>query len=111
MNISSNAPISGMNAASLRQDNIAHNVANVNTPDFRAQRIEQTETVSRPAQAQATDTYEPGSGTAAYAAGTDRPDLARDMTDMVTVQNAYTANAESARVQNEVAGTAIDLVG
>jgi flagellar basal-body rod protein FlgC len=122
MNISS---VSGMNSASFRMDNTANNVANVNTPDFRPQRVEQVETApaapapaaQAPAAARApatapTDTYEPGTGTAAYNAGTnERPDLANDMTNMVADRNAYEANAQTVRAQANVAGTAIDLMG
>jgi flagellar hook protein FlgE len=117
MNISSASSLSGMQAASLRVDNVANNVANVNTQDFRPQRIEQTETASARA---GRDSYEPGTaarvdrasgnGTEAYAAGRQEPDLARDMTDLTTQRNAYSANAAAAGVQNETARTTIDLV-
>jgi len=120
MNISSSAPVSGMEAASLRLDNTAHNVANANTRGFAPQRLEQAETVQRTQGAQqaqtprgvqtGADTYEPGAGTQVYAAGTDRQDLARDMTDLATERNSYTANARTVQVQNEVLGTTIDLV-
>jgi len=120
MNISSSAPVSGMKAASLQVDNTAHNVANVNTRGFAPHRLEQAETVQRTQDAQqaqtprgvqtGADTYEPGAGTRVYSAGTEQPDLARDMTDLTTERNSYTANARTVQVQNEVLGTTIDLV-
>jgi flagellar hook protein FlgE len=107
-----------MNAAQLRMDNIANNVANVNTQDFQPQRLQQTETAPPASAPAARDTYEPtaaaqavGAGTEVYSAGTERPDLARDMTDMVTQRNSYEANAQTARVQNSVIGTTMDLLG
>jgi len=124
MNIS--APASGMNAAQLRMDNIANNVANVNTQNFEPQRLQQTESApasARGAAAPAQDTYESttgggaelnrnvGTGTEVYAAGTEQPDLARDMTDMTTQRATYEANAQVARVQNSVIGTTMDLLG
>jgi flagellar basal-body rod protein FlgC len=117
MDISFSAPVSAMNAAQLRLDNTAHNVANVNTENFRPQRVEQAETTrqaQQPAQP-ARDTFEAtaagaNAGTAAYNAGTTEPDLARDMTDMVAERNTYSANAAAIRAQDEVTGTTIDLV-
>jgi flagellar basal-body rod protein FlgC len=114
MDISLSAPVSGMQAAQLRLDNTANNVANVNTENFRPQRIEQAETTrqTQPAAQPARDTFEATTaGTAAYNAGTTEPDLARDMTDMVTERNTYSANAAAIRAQDEVTGTTIDLVG
>ncbi|MCL2220106.1 MAG: flagellar basal body protein [Chitinispirillia bacterium] len=127
MNIS--APVSGMNAAQLRMDNVANNVANVNTQGFEARRLQQAETA--PAQATAApqqDTFEStttgttattaaqpsqtvGTGTEAYAAGAEPPDLARDMADMATQRNTYSANAQATRVQNSVIGQTINLLG
>jgi len=118
MNIAPTASVSGMAAASLRLDNTANNVANVNTQNFAPRRIEQTETAAAraPRQAQARDTYEPttearGTGTEAYAAGTQERDLARDMTDLATQRNTYDANLRTARAVNETVGAVIDLAG
>ena len=111
-----------MNAASMRMDNIAHNVANVNTQDFAPQRLQQTEAAPAARSGAAVDTYEPtstaaaqsrnvGTGTEAYAAGNEQPDLARDMTDMNTQRNAYSANAQVTRVQDSVIGQTLNLLG
>jgi len=113
MNISSSAAVSGMEAASLRLDNTAHNVANVNTREFKPQRLAQAETAQSTQQTQTprgADTYEAGAGTRVYSAGTEQKDLAQDMTDLKTERNSYAANARTVQVQNEVLGTTIDLV-
>ncbi|MCL2182500.1 MAG: flagellar basal body protein [Chitinispirillia bacterium] len=123
MNIS--ASVSGMNAAQLRMDNVAHNVANVNTQGFEARRLQQAETAPARTAAAPRDTFESttgasamaaetrtvGTGTEVHAAGTERPDLARDMTDMANQRNTYTANAQAVRVQNSVIGATMDLLG
>jgi flagellar hook protein FlgE len=121
MNISPTTPVSGMNAANFRMDTAANNVANVNTQDFQARGPDQadaaaraTETAAARPTRQAADTYEPGTGAGAgaeVAARAERTDLSREMTDMAASRNAYTANAEVVRAQDEVANMAIDLVG
>jgi flagellar basal-body rod protein FlgC len=114
MNVSSVAPLSAMKAASGRLDVTAHNVANVNTRGFRAQRAEQTDVVSGTAQtATRGDTYERGAGTRAYNAGRERQspeDLNKEMTDLITERNTYGANAKIAKMRDKMDEETVNLV-
>jgi flagellar basal-body rod protein FlgC len=115
MNISSvSAPASAMKAATQRLDVTAHNVANVNTKGFKAQRAEQTDVVNGSAQTAARgDTYERGAGTRVYDAGRERQtpeDLNKQMTDMITEKNTYGANAKATKMRDMMEEETINLV-
>jgi flagellar hook protein FlgE len=114
MNVSSAAPATAMKAATQRLDVTAHNVANVNTRGFKAQRAEQTDVVNNAAQTPARgDTYERGAGTRVYGAGRDRQspeDLNKEMTDMITERNTYGANAKAAKMRDKMDEETINLV-
>jgi len=115
MNVSSVAQTSAMKAASNRLDVTAHNIANVNTKGFRAQRAEQTDVVngSAPQTSVRGDTYERGAGTRVYNAGRESQypeDLNKQMTDMVTEKNTYGANAKIAKMRDRMDEETINLV-
>jgi len=114
MNISSTAQASAMKASAQRLDVTAHNVANVNTRGFRAQRAEQTDVVQGSRQPAARgDTYERGAGTRVYDAGREsqRPqDLNKQMTDMISEKNTYGANAKVAKMRDRMDEETVNLV-
>jgi len=114
MNISSAAPVSAMRAATQRLDVTAHNVANVNTRGFRAQRAEQTDVVNGVGRAAARgDAYERGAGTRVYGAGREGfspEDLNKQMTDMISEKNTYGANARAAKIRDRMEEETINLV-
>jgi len=114
MNVSSTTTVSAMRAATLRLDVTAHNVANVNTRGFRAQRAEQTDVVTGAGQtATRGDVYERGAGTRVYDAGRERQipqDLNKQMTDMITERNTYGANARITKMKDAIDEETINLV-
>jgi len=115
MNISSvSAPASAMKAAAQRLDVTAHNVANVNTKGFKAQRAEQTDVVTGSGQTAAKgDVYERGAGTRVYNAGRERQtleDLNKQMTDMITERNTYGANAKVTKMRDRMEEETVNLV-
>jgi flagellar hook protein FlgE len=115
MNISSvAAPASAVKAATQRLDVTAHNVANVNTSGFRAQRAEQTDIVNGTGKTAAKgDAYERGAGTRVYNAGRERQtpeDLNKQMTDMITERNTYGANAKVTKMRDRTEEETINLV-
>ncbi|GBU21549.1 hypothetical protein R80B4_01443 [Fibrobacteres bacterium R8-0-B4] len=114
MNISSAANASAMKAAANRLDVTAHNVANVNTRGFRAQRAEQTDVVRNTGRTAAGgDVYERGAGTRVYDAGRERQtpeDLNKQMTDMISERNTYGANAKAAKMRDKMEEETVNLV-
>jgi len=114
MNISSTAQASAMKASAQRLDVTAHNVANVNTRGFRAQRAEQTDVVQGSGQPAARgDTYERGAGTRVYDAGRERQrpeDLNKQMTDMISERNTYGANAKVTKMRDRMEEETVNLV-
>lgn len=89
---------SGMQAAQLRLTSSAHNVANQNTPGFRAQQVAQQEA---PAQGgvQAQLQRAPRAGVA----------LEGEAVEQMVAGYAFKANALVLRRSNEMLGTLLDL--
>lgn len=97
MNISLYTSTSGLRAAQTNLNNTAHSIANVNTEGFTPQKLIQSETIP--------------SGTRVSAAKPESQDLARDMTDLTVSKNAYTANLKMVKLQDNLLGELIDLIG
>jgi len=97
MNAISAIALSGMNAATLRLDVSANNIANAVTPVFRRQQVVQ--------QAQA------GGGVAASVtqAETAGSDLPADIVQQMTALYSFKANLRSVQVEHDVLGTLLDL--
>lgn len=106
--------VSGLLAQSSRASEIAHNIANVNTADFKPGDIL---TIS-------VEAGESGSGVLARRRGQDSDasesgdesgggdaDLARQFTKLIETEIAYKANAQVLRTAGETLGRVIDLVG
>ena len=96
--------LSGMNAAALGISVAAHNVANANTKDFRAQRLEQEDLAqggTRPAAL--VESREP------VAPEGSNVDLATEMTSLIGQGGAYQANLKVIQAQDQMLGTAMDL--
>ena len=92
------ASLSGIQAAGLRMEVSAHNTANLNTENARAQRVRQSE---RPDQG----------GTTADVEQTDSPpELLEETVGQMTTAHYLKANAKALRTQDEMLGTMIDLI-
>jgi flagellar hook-associated protein FlgK len=90
--------LSGLNAAQLRLDSAAHNVANAQTPGFRRQQVVQ--------QAQ------PEGGVQAEIAAQPRTggSLEADAVEQMSASYAYQANLRTVKVQDQVLGSLLDAV-
>lgn len=100
MSISATSSISGMNAAAFSQDITAHNIANVNTESYTSKDVVQTEVF--PVGTRISSVRDNS---------TEKSDITKQMTDLETNKNSYTANAKAFKVQNQMYGTLMDLVG
>ncbi len=90
--------LSGMNAATLRISNSAHNVANMTTENFRNRRTVQTASE--------------GGGTAAHTQVDREPaqvDLAREAVDQMVASSQFKANARTIATALDVRGSVLDL--
>jgi flagellar hook-associated protein FlgK len=89
--------LSGLNAASLRLDTAAHNIANTLTPNFRRQTVVQQAL--------------PGGGVAASVERAAEPggSLADDLIGQMSASYAYKANLKVVQTQDEIMGSLLDL--
>ncbi|NCC52551.1 MAG: flagellar basal body rod protein [Spartobacteria bacterium] len=92
------ASISAINAASLRMDVSAHNMANLNTEDALAQRVSLSEQ------------YRQGGVRADVYTSTARPDLLTETVEQLAVDHYLQGNIEAVRAQDEMTGSIIDLL-
>lgn len=93
---------SGMRAAQVRLDTSAHNVANVQTPGFQRQQVQQT---TQPAGGVSTQlAREPAS---LVQDGFNR--LAQDMVEQRVSLYSFTANLRTVQTQDAMLGTLLDL--
>ncbi len=96
--------LSGLNAAALGVSVTANNIANVNTKDFKAQRLDQE------------DLAQGGTRPAALRESQEPPmpegsnvDLASEFTNLITQSGAYQANLKVLQTQSQMLGSALDL--
>lgn len=94
--------LSGLRAAQTRLDSSAHNVANVQTQDFRRQQVSQTE---RPAGS-GVDTRVNRDGSSAGSDGFGH--LAGDLVEQRMSLYSFAANLRTVRTQDEMLGTLLD---
>ncbi len=106
----------------------ANNIANVNTNGFRASRTHletgpqdqgvrvaeiRESTTPGPLVPSLERVEDPDTGRVSteyqYVEGSNT-DLAREMVDMISTQNAYDANAAVIRTESEMSGTVLDLI-
>lgn len=120
-----NASVSAMNAFSTVQQVTAHNIANVNTEEFKASRATLEEVPNRGGARIQDITETSGSGgmvpvdkPVANQAGelvqsrimvqASNTDIAREMTNMISNENAYAANAAVIRTRDDMIGGLIN---
>lgn len=95
--------LSGMRAAQTRLDSSAHNVANLQTPDFRRQQVTQTERTA----GGGVDVQVHRSG---QAGGPDGfADLAGDLVDQRIGLYSFAANLRTVQTQDDMLGTLLDV--
>jgi flagellar basal-body rod protein FlgC len=101
---STNTSISAMRASALRLDVSAHNVANINTPNFAQTRVLQTEQTRGTAI------------TAMQKVASQNPDLsatdfAEEAVEMIISKNEFALNARVLKTQDRMLGELLDIVG
>ena len=89
--------LSGLNAASMRLDTSAHNIANTLTPGFRRQTVVQQAL--------------PGGGVAASVERAAAPgaSLADDLVGQISASVVYKANLKVVQTQDEIMGSLLDV--
>ena len=104
MDIALNAATSGMQVAIAQQNVTAHNIANATTPGFQQMNAQQAEMPPSGVRVTGyTRTPNPNPATS----GTD---LAQQMVNLKVNNNEFAANTKVFKVQDEMIGTAIDLI-
>jgi flagellar hook protein FlgE len=96
--------LSGVNTAALGATVTANNIANANTKDFKAKRLEQEELAqggTRPSALR--ESQEPPSPEGSNV------DLATEFTSLIGQGVTYKANLKVVEAQTEFLGTALDL--
>jgi flagellar hook protein FlgE len=92
--------LSGLNAASVQLATTAGNLANLDTPDYRARRVDLAALSDNTGVRVAGITQAPEPGV----------DLAREVTGLIRAETLYTANAIAIRVTSQTTGTLLDLL-
>jgi flagellar hook protein FlgE len=93
---------SGLQAAQVRLDTAAHNVANGQTPGFRRQTVQ--------AQAQPAGPGNGGSGVVVNLsqAAQEGSDLAQDVVDQVAARQSFAANLAVLKTSDKMLGSLLD---
>lgn len=89
---------SGLQAAQMRLDASAHNIANMNTPGYRRLRAEQAE-VAGPAGVNATLQRAPQEGVA----------LEQEVVDQMTATYAFKANLQTIQAEDRMLGALLKV--
>jgi flagellar hook protein FlgE len=97
MNITSTTALTGVQAASLRMESAAHNIANANTPNFQRQ------VVTMQTQEQAGVLTTTGKAEEIGAA------LAADLVEQMDAAAAYRANLRMIQADQQTTGSLLDL--
>lgn len=90
--------LSGLNAAQLRLDSAAHNVANLQTPGFRRQQVLQQAQPEGGVQAEIAAERQAGGS------------LEADVVEQRSAAYSFQANLRTVKVQDEVLGSLLDAV-
>ena len=90
---------SGLQAAQLRMQGHAHNIANLGTADFRRSQVSQSALPSGGTQAQMGRMAQPGAA------------LADDVVGQLQAKNSFLANLAVFKTQDQMAGALLDAVG
>jgi flagellar hook-associated protein FlgK len=93
---SSSAAFSGLQAAQLRLNTSAHNIANLNTSDFRRQSVAQ--------QAQSNG----GVSATVQTASQSGASLEQDVVEQLSASSAFKANLQVFRSHNRMLGSLLD---
>jgi len=104
MDTSFSISASGMYATSIRHDVTAHDVANINTDGFSQSDVIQTD-ISTGGTRVAAVRKTPNKGE--YS----NTDFAKEAGEMIQNRNVYGANGKVFKIQNQMIGELLDMVG
>lgn len=90
---------SGLQAAQQRLGASAHNMANINTPGFRGQRVTQEAAPGNAGVA----------STGVQRAGTEGVALEREAVEQLSATYAFAANLQTIKVGNQMLGSLLDI--
>jgi flagellar basal-body rod protein FlgC len=85
-----------LNAFSTRQEVTANNIANVQTPDFKASSVRN-------------ETLQPGGVAAKAQQGKDPVDLSKEAVDLLANSTLYKANVATIRTADEMSKSLLDI--
>ena len=88
--------LSGLNAASLQLQSSAHNIANLQTPGFRRQQVQQQAQPEGGVRADVAQSAAPGDA------------LAEDIVNQMQASLVYRANLQTLGVQDRLLGSLLD---
>ena len=88
--------LSGMNAAQAQLDAAAHNIANLSTPGFHRQEVEQTPQAGG------------GVATSVTQSPVEGPSLEADVVSQLQAKHAFIANLAVFKTSNEMMGALLD---
>ncbi len=107
--------VSGLKASATRINVSGHNIANVNTDEFKSQVVNQTdnkgivETAITRDETKGPEVQRPGTNGELEKIELSNVDLSQEVGNQIIASNNYKANAKAIQVQDEVLGTIIDL--
>jgi flagellar hook protein FlgE len=96
--------LAGMNAATLGVAVVANNIANANSKDYKAKRVDFEEV--REGGVSASGLRESGE---MMAPGGSNVDVSTELTSLLAFTDTYKINAKVLEVQKEILGTLMDL--
>lgn len=99
MNAIFSTSLSGMNAAQAALDTTAHNIANLGTPGFKRQQVEQSELPTG------------GTSTQVIGAAAAGESLKTDLVGQLQAKNAFLANLAVFRAGDNMMGALLDVMG
>jgi flagellar hook protein FlgE len=110
--------ISGISSNATRAAVAANNIANANTPGFKASRVTVESSRSDRQEAHITESTEPGSLLPKSGGFPERPepeetsnvDLAEEFVQLQISEHGYSASAAVIRAQSEMLGTVLDIL-
>lgn len=89
--------LSGMNAAQSHLDAVGHNVANLNTKNFRREQVSQATTLDGGVSTSTSQVSEAGSA------------LEADLVDQLQAKNSFLANLSVFRTSDRMMGALLDI--
>ena len=114
MPLNTNIPRSGLVAAERRQAASAHNTANLNTDGVSRQRVSSQARPTGSGVDTTVDTVELSDAGREIAQTVEGPqnniDAASETVSQITARNQFTSNARALRTQDDMLGTALDIL-